>query len=180
MLVLLPVGQVLATDTAPLPGHSAITLQYLPSSDYETVVGMGFYSFRHPSPGFYFNGQVTTTTTSDRDDFYRNLSTTSFGHRVTDTISDFATLNAGVTFAASDSLGLYLGLGYATVTGYAEMFDPQHILDFDGDYLVPEPTPDDEGVNANAGLLLRFGNVSAELGYHSFLNRAYVGFGFGF
>ena len=179
-LLLLLSGQAVAAEIPALPGRGAFTLQYTPGDDYETVMGIGFYSFRRSLPSFYFSAQVTTTPTSDSDDFYKNLTTASFGHPVTGYISDFATLNAGTTYSVTDRLGLYLGLGYGSITGYAELFDYQRILDFDGYYLVRDPTPDRNGANVNAGLLLFLGGVSVEVGYHSFIQKAYVGVGFAF
>jgi hypothetical protein len=180
LLVLVFCGRAFAGETAAQPGQVAVTLQYLPNSAYETVIGLGVYSFRSSSPGFYFSGQVSTTTTSERDDYYQNLSPASFGHPVADYLSDFASVNAGMTYAVGDHLGLYLGLGYASITGYAELVDPQRILDPDGYYLVRDTVPDDNGVNVNSGLLLLLGSVSIELGYHSFIKQGFVGIGLSF
>jgi len=180
LLLLLLSGQVVAAGIPAQPDRGAITLQYTPGNDYETVMGMGIYSFRRSLPGFYFNAQVTTMPTSDSDDFYKNLTAASFGHPVTGYISDFATVNAGTTYSVADRLGLYLGIGYVSVTGYAELYDSQRILDFDGYYLVPDPTPDENGANVNVGLLLFLGSVSVEVGYHSFIQKGYVGIGFAF
>ena len=162
------------------PSHSTVTFQYLPNSDYETVIGVGLYSFKYRATGFYINGQVTVQSTSERDDFYESLNVNTFGDPITGYISDFATLNIGVTHSFGENLGLFLGVGYASIEGYAEMFDPLYILDSDGTYLVRESSPDDSGVNGNGGLILQLGKLSVELGYQSFIKEGYVGLGFSF
>lgn len=170
----------LAGGQADQPGHSTVTFQYLPNSEYETVIGAGLYRFNQNATGFYLNGQVTAQSTSERDDFYESLNVNSFGDPIMGYISDFATLNVGVTRSFGEKFGVFLGVGYASIEGYAEMFDPLYILDSDGSYLVRESSPDDSGVNGNGGLILQLSRVSVELGYHSFVKQGYVGLGFSF
>jgi hypothetical protein len=152
----------------------------MPNDDYESVWGAGWYSFKDRGFGFYINGQVTIEPTSERDDFYESLSVGAFGDPVTGSISDFAVLNIGATFAFGENFGIFAGVGYADVTGYAEQFDPLYILDSDGEYLVRDRSLDDSGGNANAGLMLRLQRISFELGYQSFSEEVYLGVGLAF
>ena len=173
-------GNAMAAEQAYQPDRSVVTFQYLPNSDYETVIGAGLYSFKRNATGFYINGQVTAQSTSERDDFFESLSVNSFGDPVTGYISDFVTANIGVTRFFGEHLGIFLGVGYASIEGYAEMFDPLYILDSDGSYLVRESSLDDSGMNGNGGIILQLGRVSVELGYQSFVEQGYVGLGFSF
>ena len=161
-------------------GFSTLVLQFMPNDDYESVWGAGWYSFKDKRFGFYINGQLTMQATSDRDDFYESLNVGSFGDPVTGSISDFGVLNIGATFALGNNFGLFAGIGYADVTGYAEKFDPLFILDSDGEYLVRDPSLDESGENINAGLMFRLQKVSFELGHQSFAKETYLGIGIAF
>ena len=162
------------------PGHSTLTFQYLPNNDYETVVGVGLYSFKYRETSYYINGQFTAQSTSERDDFYETLTVNSFGDPIVGYISDFGTLNIGMTRSLGEKFGVFAGIGYAWVEGYAEMFDPLYILSSDGYYLVRESSPDDSGFNANGGAILQIGRLSLELGYHSYVKQGYAGIGLSF
>ena len=173
-------GTSSATAQEYQPGHTALTFQYVPNSDYETVVGVGLYGFRYRETGYYINGQFSARTISSRDDLYENLTVNSFGDPIVDYVSEFAAFNVGITRSFSQNFGVFMGVGHASVEGFAEMFDPMYILDTDGQYFVPEPGPDDSGFNANGGAMVQLGRLSLELGYHSFIKQGYAGIGFSF
>ena len=63
-------GNAMAAEPAYQQDHSVVTFQYLPNSDYETVIGAGLYSFKRNATGFYINGQITAQSTSEREYFY--------------------------------------------------------------------------------------------------------------
>lgn len=173
-------GQALAAEQSFQQGRSVVTFQYLPNTEYETVIGAGYYNFKRAAVGGYINIQMTAQSTSERDDYYDFLNVGSFGDPVTGYISGFASLNFGMTRSYGENIGVFLGVGYASVEGYAEKFDPLYILDSDGTYLVRDSSSDDSGVNGNGGFILQLSRVSVELGYHSFVEQAYVGLGFSF
>lgn len=161
--------------------HHSLTFQYMPNDLYDNPIGLGWYMGKERRFGFYLNGQFTALSSpSDRDDYYESLNVDSFGDPVVGSISDLLIFNLGTTFLLTKYLGVYAGVGYADVTGYAEKFDPMYILDSDGGYLVRDKSIDDSGVNGNLGLILRLKWLALEAGYNSFVEDAYFGIGFAF
>ncbi|WP_173484221.1 hypothetical protein [Marinobacterium sp. xm-d-420] len=91
--------------------------------------------------------------------------------------NDIALINVGATFATTDNLSLYAGVGYASADGYAKKYDSSHILGSDGIYYTPDTARDESGVNFNGGLIITGQKYGVNLGYNSYNSAIYVGLG---
>ncbi len=154
--------------------RTAWDIEYLPSTEYERAFGAGAYRFRHNAVGFYGNFQITL---ADREPKYDSLNIASYGDPVTDRYKDIMLFNIGITGQINENIGGYAGVGYASVKGIAQKYDPMRILASDGIYYVDVPSDDESGVNLNAGVIFGFEKVIFNIGYHSFSSSVYFGVG---
>ena len=165
---------LLSIANAKADGGSLWTIEYLPSSEYKSAIGFGIYGAKYDGIGYYGNFQLTIST---NEPHYESLNINSFGDPVTDRYEDLMIFNVGITKRISSVLGGYLGVGYAFVEGFAEKYDPYHILSSNGYYYVSDTAKDESSGNVNAGILLDAGSVTINIGYHSFTSSAYFGIG---
>lgn len=168
-----------ATTTTLWADNRALTIQFIPSSSsLEEALGFGFYALRDDPVGLYGN---VATTTREREPHYESLNTGSFGDPITERFKELTVFAVGPTRKLTDSVSVFAGIGYGWGDAKAEKDDPTHILASDGKYYVDDPSNDESGVNANAGVLITPGdNFTVELGYHSFPGTGYIGLGWSF
>lgn len=161
--------------SAVAPSTLIMDVEYVPTSNgVDNAWGFGAYMLKEQDVGYYFNLQATLTK---REPHYASLNVNSFGDPVTARYKELTIGNIGLTKKLNDNFGLYGGIGYGAVTGVARKYDPMLILGNNGTYYVPDTANDKSGVNLNLGALVSSGNVSLNVGYHSFAKTAYFGIG---
>lgn len=157
--------------------ENVLDIEYMPTSDYGSVLGVGFYQSKPESFGLYGNFQRTIAF---REPKYESLNISSFGDPVIGLYKDIMLLNIGVTRQIYASVIGYAGIGFASVKGIARKYDPLHILASDGEYYVDYPAYDESGGNLNVGIIFGIKKVVFNLGYQSYTSNAYLGVGFRF
>jgi len=164
-----------ATSLARAEGSTAWVMDYMPSDQYESVIGFGVYDFKDESYGYYGSVHISITATENYYDF---LNVKSFGDPVTDRFEEIMIFDVGLTKRLSLNMNGYAGIGVAFVEGYAEKYDSTFTFSVDGRYVVPDTENDRSGGNINLGLMLNIDSLSLNIGVHSYTKSAYVGFGF--
>jgi hypothetical protein len=153
-------------------------IEYLPANNgVNAGWGGGIYALKDEGVGFYGN---VLTSGGGRKPMYESLSVSSFGDPVTARYKDPFVLNVGVTKKFGTNVAGFVGVGYASVRGEAQKFDPMYILGSNGTYYVKDPAGDKSGMNANVGLLLTVDKFAVTVGYNSFLNTTSLGIGIKF
>lgn len=159
-------------NSATVQGEGVLNLEYVPG--HEKTLGAGYYQFNDDGFGFYGNAQ---TTLKKRQPMYQNLTVSSFGDPVTERYKDLNVGDIGITKKINSSVGVYAGLGYATVAGEAQKRDPLQVFGANGVYYVKYPQYDKSGANFNAGIIVLSQHLAFNIGYHSITKSAYFGFG---
>ena len=163
---------ILLFNSVTVQGEGVLNIEYVPG--YERTLGAGYYQFNDNGFGFYGNAQ---TTLKKRQPMYQNLTVSSFGDPVTGRYKDLNVGDIGITRKISPGVGVYAGLGYATVTGEAQKRDPLQVFGTNGVYYVKDPQNDKSGANLNAGIIMLSQHLSFNIGYHSITKSAYFGIG---
>lgn len=165
---------LIASMAASAADEKCIDFEYLPSSIYSNVIGVGFYHSKNEDIGLFFNIQ---TSLAKREPQYDTLSVTSFGDPVTKRYTDLTLINIGGVKRFGDMFSGYIGAGYASVRGIAQKYDPSHILGTDGTYYVNDQDNDKTGANINTGILIGFEKLVLNIGYHSYAQNINLGIG---
>jgi len=155
-----------------------VTGQYLMMDEGENGWGLGVYSFKDKKFSWYANFQISLDRVNNNTYYYDFISQSTFNDPVSDEITSGCVFNVGITRNLYKFIGVYAGLGYATVVDYLELYDSYHILAPDGHYYVDDG--DSSGLNCNAGVMLFIKRVTVELGYNTFISSPYLGFGIKF
>lgn len=168
----------LVAVTSPALGGTGV-VQYIPSSGvYQDAFGFGLYSFQSDPVGLYVN---FASTLRENEPHYDSLTVDSFGDPVTDRFKELTVFAVGPTRELTDSIAVYVGLGYGWGDAKAEKDDPTHILADDGRYYVDDPNNNESGININGGVALNVSaRMSIDIGYHSFPGTGYLGIGWRF
>ena len=153
---------------------SVVDLTYAPSqSNTLAAVGMGVYTLKDAGPGLYFNGSLSGSP----DNYYAGSCYYSCG-AVSSTQQGSAVFAVGATFPLVTSemnvpfyrsLHSYVGLGYGSMSGYAQYANSSSWYDYS--------EKDASGVNANAGLIFGFDGFALNVGVNSLSKMLYVGIG---
>lgn len=152
---------------------TVVSLQYSPSSDYKTVVGLGLYNLKDKGISFY--GNIQGSVHSDDSFFYTY-------HDPRDPVVDrFKTMflvNVGITKELSQYLGAYVGLGYGETEEKVEKKSDHALLSVS--YYEDDPGGDSKGINVNGGLLISIKRLTLEIGGNTFTKNVYLGLGINF
>ena len=153
---------------------SVVDLTYAPSqSNTLGEVGMGVYTLKDAGPGLYVNGSLSGSP----DDYYSGSCYYSCG-AVTSTQQGSAVFAVGATFPLVTSemnvpiyrsLHSYVGLGYGSMSGYAQYANSSSWYDY--------ADKDTSGINANAGLIFGFDGFALNVGVNSLSKMLYIGIG---
>ena len=154
------------------------TLAYVANDKCKKTFGMNIFTYNAKSIDLFASIQFGFP--KSKEDYYESLNEESFGDEVTDRFQDLLMYNIGIKKNVFGGLAPYIGIGYASLTGYAEKYDPEHILASDGYYVVRDEDADESGVNVNPGLMWHYKSLAVELGYHSFVNGVAFGLGLNF
>lgn len=153
---------------------SVVDLTYSPSqSNMMPTLGIGVYNLKDAGPGFYLNGSLS----GNPDTYYASTCYYSCGS-ATNTQQGSALFSIGATFpmVTADmkvpiyrTLHSYVGLGYGSLSGYAQYSGSSYWYDYSD--------KDQSGVNVNAGLIFGFDGFAINVGVNSLSKAAYVGIG---
>ena len=152
---------VAGADFASAQEEGAMTatgLVMAPSGDEATMVGAGTYWTRNASLGGYFNFASSVEAGS----FLESLS---LGRSAASDAATGYVVNLGATYQIGNDIAAYGGVGLAGTSPGASS---------------PPTDVEDQGFNANVGMLVDLGDLSLDLGYNSFFTTTYVGIGFEF
>ncbi len=171
---LLVAGLALGAAMAAHADTSVVDFTYAPSqSSTLAAVGMGVYALKDSGAGFYLNGSLSGSP----DNYYSGSCYYSCGS-VTSTQQSAAAFAIGATFplVTSDmkvpiyrSLHSYVGLGYGSMSGYAQYANASSWYDYSD--------KDVSGLNANAGLIFGFDGFALNVGVNSLTKTLYFGIG---
>ena len=174
---------ILILNSATAQSEGVFDIEYVPAGGdkstfgpggYHSVFGIGGYGFNEDRFGFYGNIQMSL---AKREPMYDSLTVSSFGDPVTERYKDLFIIDFGATRKITSNIGAYAGLGYASVTGEAQKYDPLHILGTNGTYYVKDPQYDKSGGNLNAGIIVLLKGLALNFGYHTFTKSTYFGLG---
>ena len=151
-----------------------LDLTYSPSqSSVMSAVGMGIYGLNDKGAGFYMNGSLS----GGSDNYYSGKCYYSCGS-VTSTQQSVGLFSLGATFPLVTpdmkvpiykTLHTYLGLGYGSLSGYAQYSKSSYWYDYS--------SKDESGVNANGGFIFGFDGFALNVGMNSLSKTLYFGIG---
>jgi hypothetical protein len=80
----------------------------------------------------------------------------------------------------TDFASYYIGIGYAEMACPSTRLYPNYLRTPTSPCNAENPVKDRRGINLNTGVLVEVKHVMLNIGYHSFLNKVYVGLGLSF
>ena len=151
-----------------------LDLTYSPSqSNVMSTVGVGLYGLNDVGAGFYMNGSFSGSP----DSYYSSKCYYSCGS-VTSTQQSATLFSLGATFPLVTpdmkvpiyrTLHSYLGLGYGSLSGYAQYANSSYWYDYS--------SKDESGVNVNGGFIFGFDGFALNVGVNSLSKTVYFGIG---
>ena len=150
-----------------------LDLTYSPSqSNVMPTLGVGIYDLKDAGPGFYMNGSLS----GNPDTYYGStcsscgsLTTTQQGSALFAIGATFPLVTPDMKVPIYKTLHTYLGLGYGSLSGYAQYSRSSYWYDYS--------SKSESGVNANGGFIFGFDGFALNVGVNSLSKTLYFGIG---